>query len=110
MIHAHEMTDPDRLVGDHRCWPCTLANAAAAAVVAGVPLLAALLSGDPVLVGATVVWTALVFGYTGYRLLILGYLPGSETVAKATGLHDRIGPETSDSADETQDWNDNDEL
>lgn len=104
------MTESDRLVGERRCWPCTIANAVVAAFVAGVPLLAALLSGEPVLVVVTVVWTIAVFGYTFYRLLILGYLPGSETVAKATGLHDRIGPGTSESVEETRDRNGNDEL
>ncbi|SEW08927.1 hypothetical protein [Natrinema salifodinae] len=94
------MTESDRLVGDRRCWPCTLANAVAAAIITGVPLLAAVLSGEPVLVVVTVVWAVAVFGYTVYRLLTLGYLPGSESVAKATGLHDRIGPETSESAEE----------
>lgn len=104
------MTESDRFVGDRRCWPCTVANAVVAAFVAGVPLLAALLSGEPVLVVVTVIWTLAVLGYTVYRLLTLGYLPGSETVAKATGLHDRIGPGTSDSAEKTLDRNGNDEL
>ena len=104
------MTESDRLVGERRCWPCTIANAVVAACVAGVPLLAALLSGEPVLVAVTVVWTIIVFGYTLYRLLTLGYLPGSESVAKRIGLHDRIGPETTERAEEPREWDGNDEV
>lgn len=103
------MTESDRLVGERRCWPCTIANAMVAAVVAGVPLLAALLSGEPVLVVATVVWAIVVFSYALYRLLSLGYLPGSERIAKRTGLYDRIGPGTTERGEEPRERDESDE-
>lgn len=86
-----------RLVGERRCWPCTVANATVAAFVAGVPLLAGVLSGEPTLLALTVLWALFVVGYTGYRLIDLGYLPGAEAIATRTGLHDRIGPDAGES-------------
>lgn len=86
------MSQPD-LTGDRRCWPCAAANSAVGLLVAWLPFVATAL-GDTqqfVLVGTTV-WGLAVTGYTGYRLLDRGYLPYSERVARATGLHDRIGP------------------
>lgn len=85
------MSQRDR-TGDDRCWPCTVANSLVGLLVAGVPLLAAVLQGDPAVIVGAVVWSLLVVGYTGYRLLELGYLPYAETVARRTGLHDRMGP------------------
>lgn len=107
--YCYEMTESNRLVGERRCWPCTIANAVVATFVAGVPLLAALLSGEPVLVVVTVGWAFAVFGYTLYRLVTLGYLPGSERVAKRTGLHDRIGPGTTKPTEEPREQGGNDE-
>lgn len=83
---------PDRLVGEERCWPCTVSNLLLGLVVAGIPLLGGLTQGDPVVLLLTVVWAAGVLGYTLYRLVARGYLPGSARVAKRTGLHERIGP------------------
>jgi hypothetical protein len=77
---------------EDRCWPCTVANSVVGLVVAWVPLVASLVRGSPELVAGTLVWGVLVTGYTGYRLVDLGYLPGAETAAKLTGLHERIGP------------------
>lgn len=85
-------SDADRLVGENRCWACTVSNTLVAAVIAGVPLLGGLTHSDPRFLLATVLWAVAVFGYTFYRLVSRGYLPGSETVAKYTGLHERIGP------------------
>lgn len=82
----------DRLVGEDRCWPCTVSNALVGVIVAGIPLLGGLTQDDPVVLLLTVVWAAAVLGYTLYRLVSRGYLPGSETVAKRSGLHERIGP------------------
>lgn len=78
--------------GENRCWPCTIANSAIALVVAMVPVLAAVVSGDAILLALTVVWAVAVMGYTLYRLFDRGYLPYSEVVARRTGLHERIGP------------------
>lgn len=88
------MTGPEaeRMVGGDRCWPCTIANGLVALVVAGIPLYGALGNGDAVVVGVTGVWAVAVLGFTLYRLLSRGYLPGAERAATATGLHDRIGP------------------
>lgn len=85
-------SDPDRLVGEDRCWPCTVSNALVAAVIAVVPLLGGLTHGDPWFFLATVGWAVAVLGYTLYRLVSRGYLPGAEAIAKRTGLHERVGP------------------
>lgn len=92
------MADPEaeRLVGENRCWACTVSNAIVAALVAGIPLLGGVVHGDPALLVATLLWAVAVVGYSLYRLVARGYLPGSETVAKRTGLHERIGPDAGD--------------
>lgn len=82
----------DELVGEDRCWPCTVANAVVGVLVALVPLLAALIEGSTALVAGTTVWAVAVIGFTGYRLRKRGYLPLARPVATATGLHERIGP------------------
>lgn len=86
------MSEEPRLVGEDRCWRCTIANTTVAALVAGVPLLATLLKGEPVLVAIAVLWVGVVAVFTGYHLVERGYLPGSDRIAKRTGLHERIGP------------------
>lgn len=86
------MSDQPRLVGEDRCWRCTIANAVVAVLVAGVPLLATLLKGEPVLVALAVLWAMAVTVFTGYHLVDRGYLPGSNRIAKRTGLHERFGP------------------
>lgn len=93
----------DQLTGDRRCWPCTVANSVVGLVVGWLPFTVALLRGNAVLVAITVVWGAVVTGYTVYRLLALGYLPLAEPVARRTGLHDRIGPESNDEDAESTD-------
>lgn len=80
------------LTGESRCWPCTVANSVVGLLVALVPLAAALVRGDPALVAGTAVWAVVVVGFTVYRLVRRGYLPLAEPAAKATGLHERIGP------------------
>lgn len=82
------------LTGPDRCWPCTVANAVVGLVVAWVPLAAAVVRGRPALVTLAAIWGLAVTGYTAYRLVALGYLPLAEPVARWTGLHDRIGPDT----------------
>lgn len=88
------MTDPDaeRLVGENRCWACTIVNGGIGALVAGIPLIGGMTSGDPGFFALTILWAVGVSGYTLYRLVSRGYLPGSERIAKRTGLHERIGP------------------
>lgn len=88
------MTDPDaeRMVGGDRCWACTITNGLVGLVVAGIPLYGALGTGDPLVLVVTVAWAVAVLGFTLYRLVSRGYLPGAERVARATGLHERIGP------------------
>jgi len=80
------------MVGENRCWACTVTNGLIALVIAAIPLYGALGTGDGPVIAVTVVWAVAVVGYTLIRLVSRGYLPGSERVAKATGLHDRIGP------------------
>lgn len=92
------MTDPeaDRLVGENRCWACTVSNGIVAALVGGIPLVGGVVNDDPAFLVVTVAWAVVVFGYTLYRLVSRGYLPGSERIAKRTGLHERIGPDSGD--------------
>lgn len=89
--------------GENLCWPCTVANSAIGLVVAWVPLVAALARGSLELVAGTLVWGVLVTGYTGYRLVERGYLPGAETAAKLAGLHERIGPGSKSELDPPRD-------
>lgn len=88
------MADPetDRLVGQDRCWPCTIVNGAIALLVAGIPILGGVVNGSTALIVGGTVWAVLVLGYATSRLVSRGYLPGSDIVAKRTGLHDRVGP------------------
>lgn len=44
------MSDEAHPVVENRCWPCTIANTAMAALVAGGPLFAAIRSGETALV------------------------------------------------------------
>lgn len=89
--------------GENRCTPCTAANSVVGLVVAWVPLAAALARGSPELVAGALVWGVLVTAYTGYRLLERGYLPGAESAAKFTGLHERIGPGSKSELDPRRD-------
>lgn len=82
----------ERLVGDDRCWPCTVANGIVAVFIAGLPLLAGLVRGEPTILAATGVWAIAILGYTVYRLRSRGYLPSSDAIAKRTGLHERVDP------------------
>lgn len=84
-------TEPDP-TGEDRCWPCTVANLVVGVAIAAVPVAAALVRADAVLLALASVWAACVLSYTFYRLLALGYLPYAETIARRTGLHERIGP------------------
>lgn len=84
----------ETLTGEDRCWPCTVVNSVVGLLVAALPLAAALLEGEPVVILAAAVWAVGVVAFTLYRLVIRGYLPGAERVAKLTGLHDRIGPDS----------------
>lgn len=95
------MSEHERLVGADRCWACTVSNAVVAALVAGVPLVAALLRGEAIVVAVALAWALVVVGYTLYRLVSRGYLPGSEAVARRTGLHERIGPGATDDETDT---------
>jgi len=92
------MTDSgaEPLVGENRCWACTVSNGIVAVIIAGVPLYGALQNGSVVITAVTAVWSASVMGYALLRLILRGYLPGSERIAKTTGLHEWIGPETQD--------------
>jgi hypothetical protein len=79
--------------GERRCWACAVANSAVGLIVAWLPFVATSLDeGQGFVLGATAGWGILVTGYTGYRLLALGYLPYAERTARWLGLHDRIGP------------------
>lgn len=94
------------MVGESRCWACTITNGVIGLVIAAIPPYGALGSDDTVIIAVTVVWAVAVLGFTLVRLVIRGYLPGAGRVAKATGLRERIGPErhepdTSSGSEET---------
>jgi hypothetical protein len=90
----------DALTGDRRCWPCTVLNAVVGLLVGWVPVAAAAVRNDPVLLAGALVWGVAVTLATVYRLFEVGYLPYAESVAKRSGLHGRIGPaSTSDDED-----------
>lgn len=80
------------MTGDDRCWPCTVANAVVGLVVAWLPLAVELLRDEPRAVLLAVGWGIAVSTVTIYLLLARGYLPMAEPVARATGLHERLGP------------------
>lgn len=86
------MTPETALTSEDRCWPCTVGNIVVGLLVAAVPLGAAVVRGETVPIVVTSVWAVGVLAYTCYRLLAKGYLPYSETIARWTGLHERIGP------------------
>lgn len=86
----------DGTTATDRCWPCTVANAFVGLLVAWVPVVAAVLEGNRAVTLVAVVWGVGVTGFTLYRLVDRGYLPLAESVARATGLHDRIGPGSGD--------------
>lgn len=88
--------------GETRCWPCTIANAAVGLLVAAVPVLAAIVEGSTALLVGALTWAAAVLGFTAYRLVERGYLPYAEPIARATGLHDRIGPGSNSDTDRSK--------
>lgn len=96
----HTDGEQDELIGEDRCWPCTVANAVVGGFVALVPLLAALVTGRTALIAITTVWAVAVIGFTGYRLVKRGYLPLAKPAAKVTGLRKRIGPGSKVKADQ----------
>lgn len=80
------------MTGGDRCWPCTAANLAVGAAVGLGPLAAVLYWGPADVVPWMVGWAVAAVGFSLYRVLARGYLPGADRIARATGLHDRIGP------------------
>ena len=92
----------DTLTGDRRCWPCTVLNAVVGLLVGWVPVAAAVVRNDSVLLAGTLVWGVAVTLATVYRLFEVGYLPYAAFVAKRSGLHDRIGPSSTSDDEETE--------
>lgn len=82
----------DELTGEDRCWPCAVANLVAGALVAGAPLALVWGSASGLQLGLAGAWALAASVFTIYRVVDRGYLPGAGAVARATGLHDRIGP------------------
>lgn len=93
------MSAQDR-TGEDRCWPCTLANLGVGILVGGLPLVLVVGSGALVPIVLAAGWALAVLAFTLYRLYAKGYLPGAERVARATGLHERIGPGSEARGDE----------
>lgn len=93
----------DEYTGANRCWPCTIANVAVGLLVALVPPIAALVEGTAALLVGSVAWAVVAIAFTVYRVLKLGYLPFAEPVARATGVHERIGPGSNPTDDRKKD-------
>lgn len=85
-------SDTPGLTEGDRCWRCTIANSVVALLIAAIPLLAAVVRGEPVLIGLALMWATSVSVYTLYRLLARGYLPYAGFIARRTRLHHLIGP------------------
>lgn len=64
--------DSERLVGDHRCWPCTAANSAIGLVIAWLPPAAMLLAGNRGALPAAAAWGVVITAYSTYRLVRRG--------------------------------------
>lgn len=94
------MVSDQDYTGEGRCWPCTLANLGAGAAVGGLPLILVWSSGNLLQLAFAAGWALAVLTFTLYRVYAKGYLPGAERVARATGLHDRIGPGSEARGDE----------
>lgn len=86
--------------GENRCWPCTVANALVGLLVGWLPVAAAVLEGEPAVLAVALAWGVGVTAFTCYRLVVRGYLPLAEPVAKLTGAHERIGPGARSDPDE----------
>lgn len=97
--HGDPMAE-DRLVGEDRCWPCTVANLVVGLLVAAGPVVVAVARGGAFTWGLAIGWAAVVLGFTGYRLVVKGYLPAAGPIARWTGLHERIGPGAKGGQDE----------
>jgi hypothetical protein len=82
--------------------PCTVLNAVVGLLVGWVPVAAAVVRTDSVLLAGTLVWGVAVTLATVYRLLEVGYLPSAEFVAKWSGLHGRIGPASTSDDEENE--------
>lgn len=80
------------LTGKDRCVPCTAMNLAVGLIIGGAPLAVAWSHPEPAVQWGALLWFGMVMAFTFYRLVARGYLPGAERFARATGLHDRIGP------------------
>lgn len=87
--------NPERLAGDRRCWPCTIANLGIGLVIAWVPIVVLLVGGNAGSILAAAVWGVVVTTVVVVRVVGRGYLPFADRVAKVIGLHERLRPDAS---------------
>lgn len=91
------------LTGEDRCWPCAGANLLAGLLVGGLPLALVWGGSSTLQLGLAGAWALAVVVFTVHRIVDRGYLPGAERIARATGLHERIGPGRKPGASEKDD-------
>lgn len=91
-IGDQSMTN-ERLVGDRRCWPCTIANLGIGLVIAWVPFVVFLVAGSPDPIPIAAGWGVVVTTFVIVRVVGRGYLPFAARVAEVTGLHERVRPD-----------------
>lgn len=83
---------PEELTGEDRCWPCASLNLAVGGGLAAAPLALVWGAGNGLQLGLAGAWALAVSVFTVYRVVDKGYVPGAGKIARAIGLHDRIGP------------------
>lgn len=78
------------------CTFCTIANAIVGVLIGVAPVVTPLLTGRPDLALWGLPLTLLILGYTARRVGHVGFLPGADRIAHATGLSRVVGPDAPD--------------
>ncbi len=76
------------------CTFCTIANTTVGVLIGVAPVATPLLTGRPDLALWGLPLTLLILGYTARRVGHVGFLPGADRIAHATGLSRVVGPDT----------------
>lgn len=82
----------EELTGEDRCWLCTVANLLAGGSIGLLPLALVWGEASTVQLWIAATWALVAVGFTLYRIVERGYLPGAGALARRTGLHERVGP------------------
>lgn len=75
------------------CTFCTIANTTVGVLIGVAPVATPLLTGRPDLALWGLPLTLLILGYTARRVGHVGFLPGADRIAHATGLSRVVGPD-----------------